>query len=118
MLQRERAGNLHHLLHDRHKNKKRESSPGCGLDITPIHVDLDSSLCALFLAETAGGSFRRLRRDLRDDCTAEALLSSEFFLKSVDLVLSQRAFLGLLSVAGTARRRGFLTVPERCQASR
>ena len=114
MLQRERTGDLHHLLHDCYKNKKRESGPGCGLDITPVYMGLDSSLCALFLTETARGGFRCLRRDLRDNCTAKAFLSGEFFPKSIDLVLSQCA---LLSVAGTTRRRRPFIVPERCHAS-
>ena len=114
MLQRERAENQHHLLQDCHQNEKRESGLGCSLNITPVHMSFDSSLCAVFLAETTGGSFRCLRRNLRDDCPAKAFLSGEFFPKSVDLVLRQRA---LLSAARTARRRGSFIIPERRYAS-
>ena len=113
MLQRERAENQHHLLQNCHQNEKRESGLRCSLDITPVHMSLDPSLCAVFLAETAGGSFRCLRRNLRDDCPTKAFLSGEFFPECVNLVLSQRA---LLSMTRAARRRGSF-IPERRHAS-
>ena len=115
MLQSERAGNLHRLLQNCEKNKKRESGLGGGLDITPIHVSLDSSLCALFLAETAGGGLCGLRCHGRDDCTTKAFLSDQFFPNCIDLFRCQRA---LLFTAGTARRRGSFAIPEWRHASR
>ena len=80
MLQRERAEDLHRLLQNCENNKERESGLGCSLDVTPIHVGLDSSFCALFLTETAGGGLCGLRCDGRDDCATKAFLSGEFFL--------------------------------------
>lgn len=116
MLQRERAENLHRLLQNCENHKKAESGLGCGLDITPIHVSLDSSLCALFLAETAGGGLCGLRCDGRNDCATKAFLSGEFFPNCIDLFRCQRAL--ILSTAGAARWRGSFAIPEWRQASR
>ena len=115
MLQRERAEDLHCLLENCEEYKKREPGLGCGLQITPIYVSLDSSLCALFLAETARGGFCGLRRDRRDDCAAKAFPSGEFFPNCIDLFLCQRA---LISAAYTTRRRESFVIPERRHASR
>ena len=116
MLQREGAENLHRLLQNCENHEKRESGLGCGLYIAPIHVSLDSSLCALFLTETAGGGLCRLRCDGRDDCATKAVLSGELFPNCIYLFRCQRAL--LFCATGTARRRGSFAIPEWRQASR